>query len=83
MMVPVIGMAVLGHRAIGVPHRAVGQMSVVMGMFIDGQRRRRPAAEQLAVLAALRHRTGRALAAHMTVQADDAIGRGHHHMQIV
>lgn len=83
MMMPVIGMAMIRHRAIRMLHTAVGQMGVIVMVAVDRKRLGRSAAEQPHIFRTLAYRLRRSPAADMSVQAYDGIGFRHHHMQVM
>ena len=83
MMVPILGVAMIGHRTIRMLHPAIGQMGMIVMVAIDGKRLGCGAAEQPHIFRALAHRLRRAPAADMAVQAYDGVGFGHHHMQVM
>lgn len=83
MMMAVIGVAMIGHRAIRMLHPAIGQMSVIVMVAVNGKALGRSATEQTHIFRALAHRLRRTAAANMTVQAYHGVGFSHHHMQVM
>src|SRR5690606_18492974 len=58
-------------------------MRMVVDMAIERERPARPRPEERAVLWRGRYHLRRPLAADMAVEADDAVGRAHDHMEVV
>ena len=56
---------------------------VVVGVAVERERARGQRAEQSCILGMLRHGFRHALAADVLVEANDAVARRHHHMQVV
>lgn len=83
MMVAVIGVAMIGHRAIRMPHPAIGQMGVIVMVAVNGKALGRSATEQTHIFLALAHGLRGSAAADMAVQAYDGVGFSHHHMQVM
>ena len=83
MVVAVTGMTVVGYRTVGMANAPVGQVGVIMVMFVDGKGRGRPVSEQTLVFRVFGNNLRRAVTAYMTVQADDTVRRGHDHMQVM
>lgn len=83
MVVPILGVAMIGYRTIRMLDPAIGQMGMIVMVAIDSERLGCGAAEQPHIFRALAHRLRRATAADMTVQAYDGVGFGHHHMQVM
>src|SRR4051794_12565171 len=63
--------------------RAGRRVAVVVMMAVERDLIRNAGPEQLNKRRILRHRLRIAFAADVLIEADDVIGRGHHHMQIV
>ena len=80
MMVPVIGMAMVRHRAVGMHHSSIRQMGVIMVVAIDCQSLGSRPAEEAHIFRTLAHGLRRAAAANMAIQANDSIGLRHHYM---
>ena len=78
MVMAVVGMAMIGYGSVLVQHPPVRQMGVVVIVSVDGKCLRRARAQKCAVFGARCHGLGCAAAAHMAVEADHCIGRGHH-----
>ena len=83
MMVAVIGVAMIGHRAIRMLHPAIGQMGVIVMVAVNGKALGRSATEQTHIFRALAHRLRGSAATDMAVQAYDGVGFSHHHMQVM
>src|SRR5690606_26809543 len=82
VVMAVVRMAVIRHRAVAMQHPAVRQVRVVVMMAVD-RKAASGAAEQALVIGAAADRLRRAAAADMPVEADHRVGAGHHHVQIV
>jgi hypothetical protein len=83
VVMPVFGMAMIGDAAVAMAHTSVGQMGVVMVMFIDRQRGGGAGAEQSLVLGARGDHRRCAGATDMAVEADHPVSGGHDHVQIM
>src|ERR1044072_7861072 len=75
-VMPVIGVAMVGHRTVGMLHAPIRQMRMVVMMAVDGKRLRRAAAEQTHIFRAAADGFGRAAAADMAAEADDRVRSG-------
>ena len=83
MVVPILRVAMIGHRTIRMLHPAIRQMRMIVMVALDRERLGSGAAEQPHIFRALAHRLRRAPAADMAVQAYDGVGFGHHHMPVM
>lgn len=83
VMVAVVWMTMICDRAIRVLHATVRQMGVVMVMAVNRKAPRARSTEELHIFRALADSLRCSAATNMPVQADDRVGLGHHHMQIV
>ncbi len=79
----VIREAMIGDGAVRMTDPAVGQVGMVVAVFVHGERRSGTRAEQFLVGRVLRHMAGRPGTTNMAVQANDVIGGGHDHVQVV
>ena len=79
-----IGSRLRSDADAGLRARRAGQIvAVVVLVLVDGEGVRRLRPEQARVLGVLGHRLRHARAAHMAVEADDAVALGHHDVQVV
>ena len=76
-------MAVIGNGAVRVTYPAIGQVGVIMVVFVHGQAGCGPVAKQAAVFRVGGNRAGRTLAADMAIQTNHLVGSGHDHVQVV
>ena len=83
MMVPVAGMAMIGHCAIGMKHAPVGKMGVVVMMVVERNGAACAWPEQVPVFGTLADNFRRSAATYMTVEADHRIGVRHDDMQVM
>src|SRR5690606_6627317 len=75
VMVPVIGMAMVGDRPVLMQHPPVRQVGVIVVVAVERERSFRPRAEQAHIFRAGDDRVRRAAAADMAVEADHRVGR--------
>ena len=78
MLVVVAAGAIVGRD-----HFAMQIMRVVVMVAVDGDRARRARAEEPEIFRRFRNLVRATRAADVAVQADDAVGRGHHDMKVV
>ena len=83
MMMTILRVAMIGNRAIRMLHPAIRQVHMVMLVGVDGQRTRRRRAKQREIFGTCADRMRRAATTDMAIQADDRVGFGHHHMQVM
>ncbi len=83
VMVTVIGMAVVCHRAILVLHAAIRQVGVIVAVAVDRKCPAGRTAKQTHIFRAARDGIRCSPAADMAVEAYDRVGLGHHDMEIV
>jgi hypothetical protein len=83
MVMPVLGVAMLGDAAVPMLHASVGQMRVIMVMLVDRERGRCAGAEESLVLGARGYGRRCARATDMTVEADHPVCGRHDDMQIM